>query len=180
MYHINNLLFKLFIENCATLRKLGLYFSKSLELKPEIFYTLGESNQFFLRIQHLSLNEISDGNIEGAITLLKALAKHTTKISTLKINNIVPYYYETQLVHVLINVIKSQEQLRLLALSSIALILEKSGLLLQRLSVEAMNQNFDYVGVHEYSNLEALDDNIRKEVEANVALVPDHYIVVDC
>ncbi|KAF0463376.1 hypothetical protein F8M41_000195 [Gigaspora margarita] len=113
IYHINNSLFKLFIENGATLRKLVLYFSKSLKLKPEIFYTLGENKQFFSRIQYLSLNEISDDNIENAITLLRALAKHTKKISTLKINNFDNYYYETQLVHELINVIKSQEQLRL-------------------------------------------------------------------
>ncbi|RIB29372.1 hypothetical protein C2G38_2155422 [Gigaspora rosea] len=112
-YHINNSLFKLFIENGATLRKLGLGFSKSLELKPEIFYTLGENKQFFSRIQHLSLNEISDDNIESAITLLRALAKHATKLSTLIIYGFDSYYYEKQLVHVLINVIKSQEQLRL-------------------------------------------------------------------
>ncbi|RIB20405.1 hypothetical protein C2G38_1196003 [Gigaspora rosea] len=41
-------------------------------------------------------------------------------------------------------------------------------------------RTLNYVGVSEYSNLEALDDKIRKEVEANTALVPDHYIVVDC
>ncbi|RIB29367.1 hypothetical protein C2G38_2238911 [Gigaspora rosea] len=77
-YHINNSLFKLFIECGATLRKLDL-----------------------------------DDNIESAITLLRALAKHATKISTLIIDGFDPYYYEMQLVHVLINVIKSQEQLRL-------------------------------------------------------------------
>ncbi|RIB16798.1 hypothetical protein C2G38_2188928 [Gigaspora rosea] len=314
-------------------------------------------------IQHLSLNEISDGNIEGAITLLRALAKHTTKINTMKINNFDPYYYETQLVHVLINVIKSQEQLSLfsfvgyeypkefhgiisaldnqknslqkvcvehcafnaefdvlnncknletfyikvLPYEIIELIRLKTGLLLQRLSVEAMVIDYEifceesvlpeaiksfcpnitylsikyfgfstqlvelignvqrlqflslrcivdeipeeelkirvmqfskiilltlqyldlrniwlepyidilfnhcqaplkkllidrldnekntkaliefcartgtlnYVGVHENSNLEALDDNIRKKVEANVALVPDHYIIIN-
>ncbi|RIB29371.1 hypothetical protein C2G38_2155421 [Gigaspora rosea] len=115
-YHINNSLFKLFIESGATLRKLDLGFSKSLELKPEIFYTLGENKQFFSRIQHLSLNEISDDNIESAITLLRALAKHATKLSTLIIDGVDYYYYETQLVHVLINIIKSQEQLKLFSI----------------------------------------------------------------
>ncbi|RIB16813.1 hypothetical protein C2G38_1481720 [Gigaspora rosea] len=44
----------------------------------------------------------------------------------------------------------------------------------------ARTRTLNYVGVRENSYLEALDDNIRKEVEANVALIPDHYIVVDC
>ncbi|RIB03057.1 hypothetical protein C2G38_2149714 [Gigaspora rosea] len=115
MYHIINLLFKLFIESGAALHKLGLGFSKSLELKPEIFYILGENKQFFSRIQHLSLDEISDNNIESSVALLRALAKSTKKISAIELN----YFdldYEPQIFQALIYVIKSQEQLRLFSL----------------------------------------------------------------
>ncbi|RIB03058.1 hypothetical protein C2G38_2289256, partial [Gigaspora rosea] len=115
MYHIINLLFKLFIESGATLHKLVLGFPQSLELKPEIFYTLGENKQFFSRIQHLILVFISENNIESATKLLKALAKSTTKISTIEID----YFdsdYELKIFQALKYVIKSQEQLRLFSL----------------------------------------------------------------
>ncbi|RIB20424.1 hypothetical protein C2G38_2179354 [Gigaspora rosea] len=81
--HIINLLIKLFIKSGATLHKLDLRFPISLELKPVIFYLLGENKQFFSRIQHLSLGKISDNIIESATTLLEALAKSTTKISAM-------------------------------------------------------------------------------------------------
>ncbi|KAF0541541.1 hypothetical protein F8M41_005312 [Gigaspora margarita] len=115
IYHIINLLFKLFIESGAILHKLDLGFSKSLELKPEIFYILGENKQFFSRIQHLSLDEISDNNIESALALLKALAKSTMKISTIELN----YFnsdYEPQIFHAIIYIIRSQKQLKLFSL----------------------------------------------------------------
>ncbi|KAF0511300.1 hypothetical protein F8M41_018286 [Gigaspora margarita] len=41
-------------------------------------------------------------------------------------------------------------------------------------------RTLNYVGVYEYSDLDDLDDNIRKEVEANVELVPIHFIDVGC
>ncbi|KAF0373854.1 hypothetical protein F8M41_012955 [Gigaspora margarita] len=113
--HIINLLFKLFIESGATLHKLGLCFSSSLELKPEIFYTLEENKQFFSRIQHLSLGAIHYNNFESATTLLRTLAKSTTKINTIELN----YFgsaLEPQICHTLIYIIKSQEQLRLFSL----------------------------------------------------------------
>ncbi|RIB20740.1 hypothetical protein C2G38_2178508 [Gigaspora rosea] len=90
MYHIINLLFKLFIES-------------------------GANKQFFSRIQYLSLEEISDNNIESTVALLKALAKSTKKISTIELD----YFdsdYEPQIFHALIYIIKSQEQLRLFSL----------------------------------------------------------------
>ncbi|KAF0479013.1 hypothetical protein F8M41_023921 [Gigaspora margarita] len=64
-YHIINLLFKLLIESGAILHKFSLCFSKSLEFKPEIFYT---------QIQHLSL-VLVDLNIESTITWLRALSQ---------------------------------------------------------------------------------------------------------
>ncbi|RIB20425.1 hypothetical protein C2G38_2179355 [Gigaspora rosea] len=114
IYHIINLLFKLFIESGATLHKLVLGFSQSLELNPEIFYTLGENKQFFSRIQHLTLYFISD-NSESTTTLLRTLAKINTRINTIEL-----YYfdsdYEPQIYQALIYAIKSQEQLRLFSI----------------------------------------------------------------
>ncbi|KAF0463369.1 hypothetical protein F8M41_000188 [Gigaspora margarita] len=384
--YIINLLLKLFIESGATLHELDLSFSRSFQLMPEIFYSLGRNGQFFSRIQHLSLSIRSIISIESVTTLLRALAENTTKIRTLKL-----VFYsnpESQIFHALIYVIKLQERLRLFRIAGVytefhgiisalecqknslqevdiqdcsfnaefsvlnncknletiritrcntellkildykistlevvdapidaqtmALILEKAGILLQRLILESISidenildesllleaiklfcqnityfkigciefstqllelignlhklqflsvwcyiniipveelpveglnirvmqfskilpltlqyldlrniwldpyidillnhclaplkkllingldneknikaliefcartKTLKYVGVREYSNLEALDDNIRKEVEANVALVPDHYIVVNC
>ncbi|KAF0541530.1 RNI-like protein [Gigaspora margarita] len=100
----------------ATLHKLVLEFSQSLELKPEVFYTLGENKQFFSRIQHLYLDIIYDNNIESATTLLRTLAESTTKINTIELK----YFdsnYEPQIFHALIHIIKSQEQLRLFRLA---------------------------------------------------------------
>ncbi|KAF0412768.1 hypothetical protein F8M41_007859 [Gigaspora margarita] len=68
---------------------------------------------FFSRLQDLSLSvgSISDLNIENATILLKILAKDTTKLSTLKLDEFNPDY-EPQLLSALICIIKSQEQLR--------------------------------------------------------------------
>ncbi|KAF0541538.1 hypothetical protein F8M41_005309 [Gigaspora margarita] len=100
----------------ATLHKLGLGFSQSLELKSEIFYTLEENKQFFSRIQHLSFGAIYDNNIESTTTLLRTLAKSTTKISTIELNYL-DSVLEPQIFHTLIYIIKSQEQLRLFSLT---------------------------------------------------------------
>ncbi|KAF0541536.1 hypothetical protein F8M41_005307 [Gigaspora margarita] len=111
VYHIINLLFKLFIESGATLHKLCLGL-QSLELKPEIFYILGENKQFFSRIRHLSLDVVYDNNIESDTTLLWTLAKSITKINTIELNN-----FDSEIFHAIIYIIKSQEQLRLISLS---------------------------------------------------------------
>ncbi|RIB20749.1 hypothetical protein C2G38_2244385 [Gigaspora rosea] len=115
IYHMINILFKLFIESGATLHKLVLGFSQSFELKPEIFYTLGENKRFFSRIQHLCLDIIYDNN-ESATTLLEALAKCTTRINTIEFSYFDPDY-EPQIFHALINMIKSQEQIKLFFLA---------------------------------------------------------------
>ncbi|KAF0452389.1 hypothetical protein F8M41_001898 [Gigaspora margarita] len=278
--HINNLLLKLFIESGATLYELGLRFSRSFQLKPEIFYSLGRNGQFFSRIQHLTLGVISIMDIESITTLLRALAENTTKIRTLEL--VFHSDTDSQICHALIYVIKLQERLRLFRIAgghtefygiisaleyqknslqevviqdcsfnaefnvlnncknletirilccntellkildykistlevfdtpinaqTMALILEKAGILLQRLIVESITidedileesllleaiksfcPNITYFKIRhiEFSTqllelIEALDDNIRKEVEAKVALVPDYYIIVDC
>ncbi|RIB30648.1 hypothetical protein C2G38_1628918 [Gigaspora rosea] len=114
--YMMNLLFKLFIESGATLHKLVLEFSQSIELRPKFFYILEENKQFFSRIQHLSLDVIYDNNIESATILLRTLAESTTKINTIKLN----YFdsnYELQIFRALIHIIKSQEQLRLFRLA---------------------------------------------------------------
>ncbi|KAF0511811.1 hypothetical protein F8M41_018175 [Gigaspora margarita] len=110
IYRIINLLFKLFVESGATLHKLDLYFS-DYEINPEIFYSLGRNEQFFSQLQDLSLGLISDLNTENVTALLKILTKNATKINTLKFDE---FYsdYEPQLLHALICIIKSQEQLK--------------------------------------------------------------------
>ncbi|RIB20414.1 hypothetical protein C2G38_2179334 [Gigaspora rosea] len=89
---ITNLLLKLLIENGATLHSLDLFFSKCREFKPEIFYVLGQNVQFLSQLQYLSLNEIDVDDIDSATTWLRAVAKYTTKISTLEIELFYPNY----------------------------------------------------------------------------------------
>ncbi|KAF0546348.1 hypothetical protein F8M41_001449 [Gigaspora margarita] len=99
-------------DHWATLHKLDLYFSE-YGINPEIFYSLGENKLFFSKLQDLSfyLGPISELNTENAIALLKILAKNATELSALKLDG---FYsgYEPQLLHALICIIKSQEQLR--------------------------------------------------------------------
>ncbi|CAG8652285.1 13346_t:CDS:1 [Cetraspora pellucida] len=110
-YKMFNVLFKLFIESGATLHKLYLYFSEFIEIKQEIFYSLGRNEQFFSQLQDLSLGLVSDFSMESATTLLRILAKNTTKLKFLKIDEFDPDY-EPQLCHALICIINSQEHLR--------------------------------------------------------------------
>ncbi|KAF0546346.1 hypothetical protein F8M41_001447 [Gigaspora margarita] len=81
------------------------------EINPEVFYSLGRNELFFLRLQDLSLGAIADFSTENVTALLKILAKNATKISALKLEE---FYsdYEPQLLHALICIIKSQEQLK--------------------------------------------------------------------
>ncbi|KAF0511806.1 hypothetical protein F8M41_018170 [Gigaspora margarita] len=99
----------------ATLHKLELNFF-DYEINPEIFYSLGRNEQFFTRLQDLSLGLISDLNIENITVLLKILAKNATKINSLKLDE---FYSdsEPELFHALICIIKSQEQLRQFSLA---------------------------------------------------------------
>ncbi|KAF0557826.1 hypothetical protein F8M41_012280 [Gigaspora margarita] len=109
IYRITNLLFKLFVESGATLHKLDLYFS-DYEFNPEIFYSLGRNEQFFSRLQDLSLGGISDFIIESITALLEILAKNTTKINVLNVE--LESYYNLRIFHAVERIIKSQEQLR--------------------------------------------------------------------
>ncbi|KAF0555488.1 hypothetical protein F8M41_017211 [Gigaspora margarita] len=106
LYRINNLLLKLFIKIGATLHKFSLHF---LEIKPEIFYSIEQNDQFFSQLQNLSLSGISGFN---ATTLLSILAKNATKMNALILDGFYPDYDESQLLHALICVIKSQVHLR--------------------------------------------------------------------
>ncbi|RIB14752.1 hypothetical protein C2G38_2094998, partial [Gigaspora rosea] len=111
-YHIANLLFKLFIESGTTLSKLDLYIPYDvIEIKPEIFYSLGRNEHFFSRLQDLSVGAISDFCIEDATTLLGILAKNTRKINTLTFNAF-ESDYEPKLYHTFLCIVKSQEQLK--------------------------------------------------------------------
>ncbi|RIB26286.1 hypothetical protein C2G38_2163773 [Gigaspora rosea] len=107
-YHMINLLFKLIIESGATLHKLDFYF---IEIKPEIFYSLGRNELFFSRLQDLSLSGISDFGTENANALLKILAKNTRKINSLVFDEF-DSDYDPQACHSLVCIIKSQEKLK--------------------------------------------------------------------
>ncbi|RIB29426.1 hypothetical protein C2G38_1148420 [Gigaspora rosea] len=76
--------------------------------------------QFTSRVQHLSLSGAAISNIESATTLLRTIAKYATKIRVL----ILAYdSYKTQFFHAafhdIIQIIKSQEQLRLININGI-------------------------------------------------------------
>ncbi|KAF0452388.1 hypothetical protein F8M41_001897 [Gigaspora margarita] len=103
---ITNLLPKLFIESGATLYNLDLYFLMPLKFKLEIFYTLGQNEQFLLQLQYLSLSRIENDNIDTAITC-----------------------YKPQIYHALINVIKSQEQLELFGIAGAGFLTEFHGII---------------------------------------------------
>ncbi|RIB01265.1 hypothetical protein C2G38_1026380 [Gigaspora rosea] len=80
--------------------------------------------QFISRLQHLFLSRVAFSNIESATTLLRTLAKYSTKIKDLKLRGFDAYKsYEPQLFHALfhaiIQIIKSQEQLMLINLDGI-------------------------------------------------------------
>ncbi|KAF0479018.1 hypothetical protein F8M41_023926 [Gigaspora margarita] len=169
-YHIINLLFKLLIESGAILHKFSLCFSKSLEFKPEIFYTLGQNVQFFSQIQHLSL-VLVDLNIESAITWLRALVNNVTKIRTLKfieenysrhvhhVNDMLP------LIHSFIYIIKSQEQLRKFSLFGVRYITKFHGIIsvlesqknsLQEVRIDNCNFSAEFEVLNNCKNLETL------------------------
>ncbi|RIB29428.1 hypothetical protein C2G38_2056874 [Gigaspora rosea] len=130
MNFVINLLFKLFIENGATLDKLVIYFPDSLKLKPEIFYLLEQNMQFISRVQHLSLSGAAISNIESATSLLRALAKYATKIRALRLTY---DSYRTHFFHAafhdIIQIIKSQEQLRLIKIIGINYASELHGII---------------------------------------------------
>ncbi|RIB20419.1 hypothetical protein C2G38_2244584 [Gigaspora rosea] len=126
---ITNLLLKLLIENGATLHSLDLCFSRCREFKPEIFYVLGQNEQFLSQLQYLSLSAITFYiDIDSATTWLKAVAKYTIKISTLDIE---VYYlnYSQHIFRALINVIKSQEQLRQFGITGVGYFTEFYGMI---------------------------------------------------
>ncbi|RIB06527.1 hypothetical protein C2G38_504630 [Gigaspora rosea] len=107
--HVANLLFKIFIESSATLSKLALDMSDEIvDIKPEIFYSLGQNMLFFSRLQDLSVIVESESCIKNAIALFKILADNATKINSLTFHT---YIYEPLLCRTFASVIKSQEQL---------------------------------------------------------------------
>ncbi|RIB20415.1 hypothetical protein C2G38_2179335 [Gigaspora rosea] len=77
---ITNLLLKLLIENGASLHSLDLCFSRCREFKPEIFYVLGQNEQFLSQLQYLSLSEIEVDNIDSATTWLRAVENIQKKL----------------------------------------------------------------------------------------------------
>ncbi|KAF0494351.1 hypothetical protein F8M41_021260 [Gigaspora margarita] len=98
------------VESEATLHKFYINFVDH-EIDPEIFYSLRRNEQFFSRLQDLSLGEISQYNIEGVTALLDILAKYTTTICSLKFE-VICYHDKPELLHAFIHVIKSQKQLK--------------------------------------------------------------------
>ncbi|RIB29425.1 hypothetical protein C2G38_2027766 [Gigaspora rosea] len=168
---IINLLFKLFIESGATLDKLVVYFPDYLILKPEIFSSLGQNEQFFSRLQYLSMSEVAFSSIQSATTLLRTLAKNATKIRALKLEEFgsVYYHYEPQLFHALfhaiIQIIKSQEQLRLFSLIGVNYLSEFYGIIsalesqknsLQEVIIDNCDSTIEFEILKFCNNLETL------------------------
>ncbi|KAF0547199.1 hypothetical protein F8M41_000771 [Gigaspora margarita] len=128
-FRVIDLLFKLFVESGATLHKLYFDFS-DYEINPEIFYSLGRNELFFSRLQDLSLAFGSKSTLytENATVLLKILAKDVTKLSALELDE---FYsdYGPQLLHALICIIKSQEQLKQFSLIGVEFPTESYGII---------------------------------------------------
>ncbi|RIB20780.1 hypothetical protein C2G38_2141010 [Gigaspora rosea] len=161
---ITNLLFKLLIKSGAILHKLVLNLSNFLEIKPEIFNSLEQNDQFFSKLQDLVLNETSKGfRIESATKLLRILAKNATKISDLKLNRFISDC-ESQLFHVLICIINSQEHLRKFSVSNeesnefhgIISSLEKQKSSLQEVNIENCAFSAEFEVLKNIKNLEIL------------------------
>ncbi|KAF0547197.1 hypothetical protein F8M41_000768 [Gigaspora margarita] len=178
IYHIINLLFKLFIESGASLQKLDLYFS-DYEINPEIFYSLGRNEQFFSRLQDLSLGLRSDFIIENDTALLKILTKNATKISAL---NFYAFYpdYDPHSLHALICIIKSQEQLKRFSLVGSEFPTEFQGIIsalecqknsLQEVIIESCECSTEFEVIKDCKNLEILrinDCNNEELLEASL------------
>ncbi|RIB20420.1 hypothetical protein C2G38_2080848, partial [Gigaspora rosea] len=161
---ITNLLLKLLIENGATLLSLDLCFSGCPEFKPEIFYVLGQNEQFLSQLQYLSLSGLEVNDIDSSTTWLRAVAKYTTKINSLNIEVFNPDYIQ-QIFHALINVIKSQEQLRLFGIAGIEFLTEFHGMIsaleshinsLQGVRIDSCAFNEEFEVLKNCKNLETL------------------------
>ncbi|RIB25471.1 hypothetical protein C2G38_2275803 [Gigaspora rosea] len=84
------------------------------EFKPENFYSIGRNELLFSRLQHLSLSVIPEFNIGNVTIFLKVLAKNITTISSLNLeiySDYEPLLFHS-LFHVIIRIIKSQDQLK--------------------------------------------------------------------
>ncbi|KAF0332868.1 hypothetical protein F8M41_019118 [Gigaspora margarita] len=116
--HIISLLFKLFIESGATLHE--FVFTKYLNFEPKTLSLLKQNDQFFSRLQHLSLSDITHFSLPVTIDFFMDLLKIPTKISALELD--LSYDNDSDddcrwnFIDVLIYIIKSQERLRLFSL----------------------------------------------------------------
>ncbi|KAF0457819.1 hypothetical protein F8M41_001102 [Gigaspora margarita] len=108
------LTFKLFLESGAILHEFCLHNSEFFKFELEL---LEQNVQFYSRLQHLSLDLISNFGIENIAKFLRILAKNNTKISALRLLFCSNYANSIHtLFPALIHFIKSQEQLRKLIL----------------------------------------------------------------
>ncbi|KAF0483868.1 hypothetical protein F8M41_023195 [Gigaspora margarita] len=98
--------------SCALVsRHWYIYFSGSSGIKSGILHSLGRNEQFFSRLQYLSLGVMSEFSAENATALLSILARNATKIGALRFEEFEPDY-DPQVIHALIRIIKSQEELK--------------------------------------------------------------------
>ncbi|RIB15500.1 hypothetical protein C2G38_2192272 [Gigaspora rosea] len=189
------LLFKLFVENGAILHEFSLFNSELFKFELEIFHSLEQNVQFCSRLQHLSLDIISDFNIENIVKLLKVLAKNTTKISALKLY--VCYYHEPKLIHIflptLIHFIKSQEQLRKFILDGgdcpkdflgIISALESQKNTLQEVILRGCIFSAEFEVLNNCKNLETLrilhcDTELLKILDYNISTLEIYYSLID-
>ncbi|KAF0503173.1 hypothetical protein F8M41_019671 [Gigaspora margarita] len=189
------LLFKLFLENGAILHEFGLYHTELLIFELDIFHSLEQNVQFYSRLQHLSLNIISNFGIENIAKLLRILAKNTTKISTLSL--FVYSHYESQLIHTLfpalIRFIKSQEQLRKFILNGddcssefygIISALESQKNTLQEVILEGCVFSAEFEVLNNCKNLETLrildcDTELLKILDYNISTLEIYQYPID-
>ncbi|KAF0507605.1 hypothetical protein F8M41_018985 [Gigaspora margarita] len=156
-------------------------------MPEKIFCLSGRNDSFFSQLQYLTLGKVSLHNIESAITFLRALQKLTTKINILEFNGFSFEFTEKdnqlQLIHALISIIKSQDQLRLFSMTNtpihiltkhygIILALECQKNSLQEIIVENCDYSEEFDVLKNSKNLETLHLRIYCDYKIPLKILP--------
>ncbi|KAF0536869.1 hypothetical protein F8M41_009003 [Gigaspora margarita] len=160
--HIISLLFKLFIESGATLHE--FVYTDYLTFVPEILISLVPNDQFFSRLRHLSLGNISNFGFETTYNFFIDLLKIPTKINVLELDLTYGNACRWNLIDGFIHIIKSQEQLGLFKLRGdnssefhgIILALESQKNSLQEVIVKNCHYSAEFEVLKNCKNLETL------------------------
>ncbi|KAF0503172.1 hypothetical protein F8M41_019670 [Gigaspora margarita] len=188
--------FKLLLESGTILHEFWLYNSELLKFELEIFHSLEQNAQFHSRLQHLSLNIMSNFGIENIAKLLRFFVKNTTKISALTL--FFHSDYESKLIHILlpalIHFIKSQEQLRKFILDGrddfptefygIISALKSQKNTLQEVTLRDCVFNAEFEVLNNCKNLETLrilncDTKLLKILDYNISTLEISYFQID-